>query len=296
MSTRQQASDFSHMTTRKGGPVDDGAALASVRTGRVVAARRLTRASVRRTEGLFLAEGPQAVREALNADGVVIEVFLTPEAGDRHPQILERANDTGVRLVWSGDEAVASLSGSATPQGIVAVCRSQRPQLDEILALKPRLVVALVHARDPGNVGSVLRVADAAGADAVVITRESVDVTNDKVVRSSTGSLFHLPIVTDVDTQELIDAARASGLQILVADSGGEDLDALMDAGVLSTPTLWVFGNEAWGVPSEVLQSADRVVSVPIHGRAESLNLATAAAVCLYSSARAMRIGSTSRS
>jgi RNA methyltransferase, TrmH family len=296
MSTRQQASDFSHMTTRKGGSVDDGAALASVRTGRVVVARRLTRASVRRTEGLFLAEGPQAVREALDADGVVTEVFLTRDAAERHPQLLERAVESGVRLIWSDDEAVASLSGSTTPQGVVAVCRSQRAQLGEVLALKPRLVVALVHARDPGNVGSVLRVADAAGADAVVISRESVDVTNDKVVRSSTGSLFHLPIVTDVDAQELIDAARAGGLQVLVADAQGEDLDSLIDAGVLSAPTLWLFGNEAWGVPGDILQSADRVVSVPIHGRAESLNLATAAAVCLYSSARAMRIGSTSRS
>jgi RNA methyltransferase, TrmH family len=245
---------------------------------------------------MFLAEGPQAVREALGADGVVSEVFVTREAAERHAELLERATEGGVRIVWSDDEAVQSLSGSTTPQGIVAVCRTRLAQLDAVLSRNPRLVVALVHARDPGNVGSVIRVADASGADAVVVSRESVDVTNDKVVRSSTGSVFHLPIVTDVDALELIEAARSKGLQVLVADSGGQNLDELIDAGVLAVPTLWVFGNEAWGVPNEILQSADRVVSVPIHGRAESLNLATAAAVCLYSSARAMRIGSTSRS
>src|SRR5690606_32906171 len=148
---------------------------------------------------------------------------------------------------------------------------------------------------DPGNAGTVVRAADAAGADAVVLAGESVDVHNPKVVRSTAGSLFHLPVVTGVSLADALAALRGAGLPVLAADGAGDlDLDDLLDvAGAddasrpavdLAAPTAWVFGNEAWGLPVEDRALADAVVRVPIRGRAESLNLATAATVCLYAS------------
>lgn len=281
------------MSSRKG-PVDNDGALASVRTGRVMTARKLLQAKHRRDTGLFLVEGPQAVREAA-ANAAIREVFVTPEAHERHHEIIS-VLDGNATVTLADDDAVASLCGSTTPQGIVAVCTLVPASLGEVLANKPSLLVGLMYARDPGNVGSVLRVADAAGADGVVLSVESVDHTNDKVIRSSTGSLFHLPVVAEVEPLELIRAAKVAGLQVFAADATGIDLTEVEQTGALTAPTLWLFGNEAWGVPDEILAAADRVVRVPIYGAAESLNLATAAAVCLYSSARAIRTGSTTRS
>lgn len=263
-------------------------ALASVRTGKVMSARKLLQAKYRQDSAQFLAEGPQAVREAL-ACGAVVDVFATPDAARRHPELTASA-------VLCDDDAIASLTTSASPQGIVAVCKRTFASLDEVFASSPDVLVGLMFARDPGNAGAVLRVADAAGADAVIFSVESVDPTNDKVVRASTGSIFHLPVVVDVAPDTLIAAARAHGMQVLVADASGVDLDDLVDEGRLTRRTLWLMGNEAWGVPQEIRDAADDVVSVPIYGKAESLNLATAAAVCLYSSARAMRSGRTTSS
>jgi TrmH family RNA methyltransferase len=155
---------------------------------------------------------------------------------------------------------------------------------------EPRLVVLLAAVRDPGNAGTVTRTADAAGAGLVAFSDTSVDPYNGKCVRASAGSLFHLPITIGARVADAVDAFRGAGLQVLAADGAAtDDLDDLERAGALATPTAWIFGNEAWGLPPEILACADGAVRVPIHGRAESLNLAAAAAVCLYASARAQR-------
>jgi TrmH family RNA methyltransferase len=150
----------------------------------------------------------------------------------------------------------------------------------------------MAHVRDPGNAGTVLRTADAAGADAVVFTDASVDPYNGKCVRAGAGSLFHLPVAmgVSVNVRNAVDHLRATGLRVLAADGAGE---ATLDDVDLTRPTAWIFGNEAWGLPEEILSLTDEVVRVPIYGRAESLNLATAAAVCLYASARAIRAGAS---
>jgi TrmH family RNA methyltransferase len=136
----------------------------------------------------------------------------------------------------------------------------------------------------------VIRTADAAGADAVLLTGDSVDPYNGKCVRATAGSLFHLPVSVGASVDADLPALRRSGLRVLAADGHGDlDLDEAVDGGVLDGPTAWVFGNEAWGLPGSTRALCDDVVRVPIHGRAESLNLATAAAVCLYASARARR-------
>ena len=162
--------------------------------------------------------------------------------------------------------------------------------LGDVIALAPRLVAVLAHARDPGNAGTVLRTADAAGAAGVIFTDASVDPYNGKCVRASAGSLFHLPVVSGARLAAVIEALRGAGLRILAADGRGKrSLDEVIAAGTLAVPTAWLFGNEAWGLPGESLSLADESVAVPIYGRAESLNLATAAALCLYASARAQR-------
>jgi TrmH family RNA methyltransferase len=267
-----------------------GAELTSVRAPRVTAARRLAKRSFRERERRFLAEGPQVVREALDAPGVVVEVFATAEALHRHADLLRVAERPGVLVQQVSGEVLEALSGTVTPQGVVAVCRLVDVPLSALPTTGMRLVAVLAHVRDPGNAGTVLRAADAAGADAVVLTDASVDPYNGKAVRASAGSLFHLPVVCGVDAATAVGALRGAGLRVLAADGGARsDLDELADTGALAVPTAWLFGNEAWGLPPEVLALADEPVRVPIHGRAESLNLATAAAVCLYASARAQR-------
>jgi TrmH family RNA methyltransferase len=265
--------------------------LSNQRAPRAVAARRLASRSYRSKQGLFLAEGPQAVREAADLDGVLVELFATREAAERHDDIVAAARKQGAKLTLATAELVASLSETVTPQGLIGVCRFLDVPLDAYLAQRqPQLVAILAHVRDPGNAGTVIRCADAAGADLVVVTAESVDVYNPKAVRASAGSLFHVPVAVGVTAQEAVGALRSAGLRILAADgTGAADLDDELDAGRLAAPTCWLFGNEAWGLPEQLLGLADEAVRVPIHGRAESLNLATAAAVCLYSSARAQR-------
>jgi TrmH family RNA methyltransferase len=259
------------------------------RSARVVAARRLLRRRHRDETGLFLAEGPPAVRESLRTGAV--ELFGTAEALERHAGLTADAVDAGVS-VWTVTEAgLAALTETVTPQGLVAVCRHRHhADLAPVLAAGPRLVAVLAGISDPGNAGTVLRTADAAGAAAVVFPDGSVDPYNGKCVRASAGSIFHLDLVRGGDPAEVVGTLRTGGLLVLAADAHGErDLDDLAASGALREPVAWVFGSEAHGLPGEVLELVDARVRVPIHGLAESLNLAAAAAVCLYASARAHR-------
>ncbi|NLT57096.1 MAG: RNA methyltransferase [Actinomycetales bacterium] len=270
--------------------------------------RKLSGRSARLRAGRFVVEGPQGVREALAAHAasvgsgtpLVHDLFATSDAARRHPELIAAADGSGVRVRETGDEVLAAMSDTVTPQGLLAVCSLVDVPLDTVLARRPLLVAVLASVRDPGNAGTVLRAADAAGADAVVLTEASVDVHNPKCVRSTAGSLFHLPVVVGAPLGDAVAALRSAGLTVLAADGEGDaDLDELLDAagrddgdgGGLAGPVAWVFGNEAWGLPAEHLALADAVVRVPVHGRAESLNLATAATVCLYASARAQRRG-----
>ncbi|GAA2947875.1 RNA methyltransferase [Streptomyces enissocaesilis] len=276
--------------------------LISPRSPRVAAAKRLARRSFRGKERRFIAEGPQAVREAVehrgdSGEATLVELFATVEAAGRYVGIVDAARAAGARVHLAPDEVLAEVSQTVTPQGIVGVCRFLDSPFEEILAAKPRLVAVLAHVRDPGNAGTVLRCADAAGADAVVLTDASVDLYNPKSVRASVGSLFHLPVAVGVPVEQAVSGLKSAGVRILAADGAGDDdLDDELDAGTMGGPSAWVFGNEAWGLPEETRALADAVVRVPIHGRAESLNLATAAAVCLYASARAQRASGGCRS
>jgi RNA methyltransferase, TrmH family len=250
--------------------------LLTERSARIVAARKLTRRSGRDAAGLFLAEGRQAVVEALADPSGVQEVFATEAAAVAHHELLA---SVPVRLVT--EKAAAGLSETVTPQGLVAVCTMRDVVPEALTAAPPRLAVALSELADPGNAGTVLRTADACGAAAVVFGAGSADPYGGKAVRASAGSLFHVDVVRGAALESFIPAMQAAGVTVLAADGGGEArLDEL--TAQLAGPVLWLFGNEARGVPAELAELADVRVRIPMRGRAESLNLAAAAAICLY--------------
>lgn len=265
----------------------------SERTPRVAAARALLRRQGRERVGRFLAEGAQAVGEAVawaeQQRGGLLELFVTERAAARHPELVAAADAADARISPVTEPAAAGLSDTLTPQGLVAVCRALPVPAQQAVA-GTSLVVMLAGVSEPGNAGTVIRVADAAGAGAVLLVGQAVDPHNGKCVRASAGSVFHLPLAVQRDIRDAIRTCRLAGLQVLAADGAvGRDLDEVVDGGVLDRPTAWLFGSEAHGLAAELLDDSDDVVAVPLHGRAESLNLATAAAVCLYSSARAHR-------
>ncbi len=249
--------------------------------------RSLSRRSVRSRTGRFLVEGPQGVREAVRyAPELVLDVYATAPAADRHAELLAEAAAGGLRVHEGSEEVLAAMADTDAPQGILAVCRQPRATLEDVLRAGPRLLVVLAHVRDPGNAGTVIRAADAAGADAVVVSDGSVDVLAPKVVRSAAGSTFHLPVVTGVPLDAALAALGEAGVRRYAADGSGARTVTEVDRGV---PHAWVLGNEAWGLEPAVLDACDETVRIPIHGRAESLNLAMAATVALYASAAVQR-------
>ena len=285
--------------------------LSNPRADRVRDVAKLAGRPARLKRRQFLAEGPQAVREALvlhgkrvaaGQPGVVREVYASEACLDRYPEFEELAVGTTAWLAT--DEVLSAMADTVTPQGIVAVCDFVDVGLADVLDGVPRLIAVLCQVRDPGNAGTVLRAADAAGADAVVLTGSSVDIYNPKAVRSTAGSLFHLPVVLGADVNELVALCKARGIGVLAADGYGKlNLDRLQDENAarrlgastaasdyaLENPTAWLFGNEAQGLSDDELALADHRVAVPVYGAAESLNLGTAATVCLYASARSQQ-------
>ncbi|WP_279792230.1 TrmH family RNA methyltransferase [Rothia dentocariosa] len=271
----------------------------------------------------FMVEGPQAVREALKAhlqSPVLDAVYVTESAYERHPDIaelLEQAHGTptpeeGRRVFMRvvTDEVLAAMADSVTPQGIIAISFMVDTSFSVLWgenALNPKLIAVLSRIQDPGNAGTILRVADAAGADLVITTKGAVDLYNPKTVRSTAGSLFHVPIIQGVELEEFAEDVKSQGIVVLAADGYGTvnlqdliDHAAVLRAGFsgetpaevkgafdLSRPTMWLFGNEAQGLSAEEKSAATMRIAVPVYGAAESLNVGTAAAICLYASAMA---------
>ena len=244
----------------------------------MTAAAKLQRHVGRKRAGRFLAEGPNLVGAALRR-GLVSEVFATSSALERFGSLLA---GTPVSLVT--ERAAKALSDTVTPVGLVAVCSLPEVSLASVLASRPRLMAVAVGMSEPGNAGTLIRTADAMGADAVVFTGDSVDPYNGKCLRSSAGSIFSLPVVVDSGVPEVVSSIRDSGVEVLATA-----LDASVDirSANLSARTAWLFGPEAHGLPADVVALASQRVSIPMRGNAESLNVAAAAAICLYESARA---------
>jgi len=250
------------------------------KSARVVAAVKLQRHTGRIRSGLFLAEGPNLV-EAAAARGVVAEVFATAAAVERHQGML-----CGLPVTLVTEPAAKALSDTVTPSGLIAVCRTPDPRLDTVLAEKPALIAVAVDLSEPGNAGTLIRIAHAMGAAAVVFAGQSVDPYNGKCLRSSAGSIFAIPVIIEPGTADLLSQLRSAGLQIVATTLDG---DTSLDDALLAAPTAWVFGPESQGLPEAVIALSDRRVLIPMSAGAESLNVAAAAAICLYQSARAHR-------
>ncbi|MDQ1536750.1 MAG: methyltransferase, TrmH family [Actinomycetota bacterium] len=269
--------------------------LTNIGSDRVRSVRALSRRAVRDRERLFLAEGPQAVAEVVahrpdTVQDLYFEAQGDRQSGIRQATVLAEAKADGLALREVSHEVLVAMSDALVPQGMLAVCRPVDVDLGSVLDASPRLLVILTNVRDPGNAGTVIRGADAAGADAVLFSDSSVEIYNPKVVRSTAGSLFHLPIVTGLPIAGLMDRVRSAGLDLLAADGSGDAILGEMPGGPQSQPDLsrphaWVMGNEAWGLEPDVMAACDGVVRVPLYGKAESLNLAMAATLCLYQSA-----------
>lgn len=261
------------------------------RSPRVRAVAKLAKRDARSQTGLFLLEGPQAVSEGLTfRPRLIQELYATPTALERYAEIAQLAADAGVEVEFVTEHVLDTMADTVAPQGIVAVCRQFPTSVKDILKPDaerrgPRLIAILEEVRDPGNAGTIIRAADAAGADGVIFSGRSVDLYNPKVVRSSTGSIFHVLVAVGAELEPLLERVHSAGLQVLAADIKGDDLLAARQQGVLDRPTAWLFGNEARGLSAEQLAMTDRAITVPIYGHAESMNLATAASVCLYESA-----------
>jgi TrmH family RNA methyltransferase len=247
--------------------------LTSARNPKVVAAVRLKKRALREEGRCFLVEGAQAVAEALTEDGRLLSLFVLDELDP----LAVRAKQAGVPVVQVSDRVMERLTSTVTPQGVVGVAPFVDAGIDELK--QPGAVAVLHQVRDPGNAGTILRSADAAGASGVVFAGSSVDAYNPKTVRASAGSIFHVPVVRDVPTEEAVATLRAKGFAVVAMDVHGDrDLFEVE----IPASSAFVFGNEARGLPSEILEAADHRVRVPHAGRAESLNLAAAATVCLF--------------
>jgi TrmH family RNA methyltransferase len=244
----------------------------------VVAAAKLLRHTGRRRTGRFLAEGPNLVEAALRR-GLVNEVFATDSAMRRFGAML-----TGTTVHLVSDRAAKALSDTVTPVGLVAVCSVPETTLDDVLPA--RLLAVAVEISEPGNAGTLIRIADAMGADAVVLAGHSVDPYNGKCLRASAGSIFSVPVIGDPAATQVVTAVRAAGMQVLATTV---DAEVSLDDADLSGSTAWLFGPEAHGLPSELAELATHRVRIPMPGSAESLNVASAASICLYQSARAHR-------
>lgn len=253
------------------------------RSPRVVEAAKLKRRNERTASGRFLAEGPNLV-EAAARRGLVEAVFATESAAQRYRTLL-----AGLEVHTCSDSALKALSDTVTPAGVVATCRLPQHNLDEVLSIGAALVVVAVDISDPGNAGTLIRLADAMGTDAVVFAGEAVDPYNGKCVRSSAGSIVDIPVVCEQDTAGVVAKLSSAGLQVFATTLNGSDLSLDEAEPLLASPTAWVFGPEARGLSPAIAELADRRVRIPMSGSAESLNVATAAAICLYQSARAQR-------
>lgn len=283
--------DTSHTERRTAGT--DHPALTNVRAQRVRSVAALGRRSVRARAGSFLVEGPQAVREAVtHRPDTVREIFVDSSGRERHPDIVQAAANAGLTVRDTSADVLRVMCDTGTPQGLLAVCRPVDVGLEPVLSRGPSLLVVLTNVRDPGNAGTVIRGADAAGADAVLVSTDSVDVYNPKVVRSAVGSHFHLPLVLGLEVSELLHRLREAGIRTLAAD--GTASVGLYEADLRSRHA-WVMGNEAWGLSPDLLDVCDEAVAVPLYGKAESLNLAMAATVCLYTSASTQRADTSRR-
>ena len=233
-----------------------------------------------------MVEGVNVLDAALDGEADIEALFAAPEADAECPALLERAARRGIPVHRLDAGVLERVADTVTPQPVLAVARRSAPALGDVLAgggPEAKLLVVGVDVRDPGNAGTLIRSAEAAGAHGVIFCRGSVDVTNPKTVRASAGALFHVPVVEGCDPQEVLDVLGDLGLKRIAAVAHGGERPDRVD---LNEPVALVFGNEAHGLPDGVLDLVDTQMTIPMPGRSESLNLGMAASILLYEARR----------
>jgi len=247
----------------------------------VKAAAELKQKKYRTQNGLYLAEGLRTAEEAV-AYKAVETLFYVATDDERTMHLLEDAAAQNIKLVCVSENVMKKIADTETPQGIIAVCKMRQPKLENLLA-SGKMLLVLDRVGDPGNIGTMLRTADAAGIGGLVLLKGCADIYAPKTVRSSMGSLFHIPVLSGVSEQEFVSAAKKAGYDLLVTCLDGADNLYKAD---LSGRIAFVMGNEAGGVSETLLAKADKRVYIPMAGRAESLNVAMAAGIVMFEALR----------
>jgi TrmH family RNA methyltransferase len=253
----------------------------TIRSTRVSNALELLNKRDRELRSEFLVEGAHGVEEVIAAN-LAKQIFVTKEFALANNVLMSKAANARISIFETDPIAIEKLSETLSPQGIVAVAAYVAKDLEKEDLLTANFVVVLSNVREPGNAGSIIRVADAAGADLVIFAGTCVDPHNGKVVRSSAGSIFNVKVRQADDVAETLRALTQTNHNIYIADGNAQMSWSDID---LKNPVAWVLGNEAWGVSNEDAPVGQRV-AIPIYGKAESLNVATAAALCLYETAK----------
>jgi len=247
----------------------------------VKSAAELKQKKYRTQNGLYLAEGLRTAEEAV-AYKAVETLFYVATDDERTMRLLEDAAAQNIKLVCVSENVMKKIADTETPQGIIAVCKMRQPKLENLLA-SGKMLLVLDRVGDPGNIGTMLRTADAAGIGGLVLLKGCADIYAPKTVRSSMGSLFHIPVLSGVSEQEFVSAAKKAGYDLLVTCLDGADNLYKAD---LSGRIAFVMGNEAGGVNESLLEKADKRVYIPMAGRAESLNVAMAAGIVMFEALR----------
>src|SRR5438552_11361804 len=238
--------------------------------------RALRRKEGRAAAGQFLLEGWRALTAAIAADAPIVYVAVRTDEVDR-PE-LEPLKMRGTAIGTISERDLGRISATEHSQGVVARVKIVRHQIGALFGPGDRLLLALDAVSDPGNVGTIIRTADWFGASGVLLGRGCVEPFNEKVVRATAGSIFHIPIVDEVELLEVLAQAKATGFRVVVAAAGGSV--SLSDWRPAKRNVL-VVGSEAHGVSADIRDSADVTVAIPRYGRAESLNAGVAAAILL---------------
>ncbi|CCO07265.1 Uncharacterized tRNA/rRNA methyltransferase YsgA [Desulforamulus hydrothermalis Lam5 = DSM 18033] len=256
--------------------------LTSAQNPKIKYIRKLSQRAFRQKEKKFVVEGIRLVEEALHSDWRTECFVYTAQAvqSPRGAHLLAKASQRGAQLFEVTESIMADLAATETPQGVLAVLWQPDYRLPDLLAAaRPSLVVTVDGVQDPGNLGTIIRSADAAGADGVVLLKGTVDLYNPKTLRATMGSLFHLPVVTAADVKVTLDCLAAAGITLVVGDPAGGQPIFQAD---LTGPLALVVGNEGSGPQPAVYEYRHRKVTIPMPGQAESLNVAIATAIMLY--------------
>ncbi|MFC1496509.1 TrmH family RNA methyltransferase [Candidatus Margulisiibacteriota bacterium] len=236
----------------------------------------LEKKSARKKEGLFVIEGPHLI-EQVPLDRIKYVVYTK-----KYP-ILKKIEEKGIPCHKVSEKDYKKATQVVTPQGIMAVVSIHESTLQQITANERSLVLICVNIQDPGNLGAIIRAADCTGVSGIIVTRGTVDVYNQKVIRSTAGSVFNVPIVECSDSSRVVAALKEKGFKIVAAD--GEGIESFWETDYKENVAVLI-GNEGAGIPKEIIEVSDSVVAVPIVGKAESLNAAMCASVIMYEAVR----------